>query len=170
MNRKFIFLMLFAIPLICVAQRQLVLSYDYDASGNRVLCKTINIIPRDSLPEELPSPPAPPENQPLTSTSTSLTPNLTPQSAEYFVETIAQTEIKIYPNPTTEKITLEFSGDVRVENFRPLQLFSLSGQLLQEHPVHSPTTTVSLAGLPKGVYILKVSVNGVTEEWRVIKN
>jgi len=86
------------------------------------------------------------------------------------VEKIAQAEIKIYPNPTTEKITLEFSGNVRVENFRPLQIYSLSGQLLHEQPVHSTTTVISLAGMPKGVYILKVNVNGVTEDWRIIKN
>jgi len=158
MKRIIIIFTAFAIPLCCMAQNRLTREYTYDASGNRTACAVIN----------LPSPMSPPDT---TDTDTELlTPPPPLQTAEYFVETIAQTEIKIYPNPTTEKITLEFVGDVRVENFRPLQLFSLSGQLLQEHPVHSPTTTVSLAGLSKGVYILKVSVNGITEEWRVIKN
>jgi hypothetical protein len=113
---------------------------------------------------------------PLTADLTSQTADLTlqtadllPPTAEYFIEKIAQTEIKIYPNPTTEKITFEFSGDVRVENFRPLQLDSLSGQLLQEQPVHSTTTSISLAGFAQGAYILKVLINGITEDWKIIK-
>jgi len=159
MKQTLIFLLL-AIPLICLAQTPLARQYTYDASGNRTVCAVINMSPPLA-------PPVPPD-----STGTETEPqasNPAPQPIEFFVEKIAQTEIKIYPNPTTEKITLEFSGDVRVENFRPLQLYSLTGQLLQEQPVHSATTIVSLAGYSKGAYILKVHVNGVTEEWKIIK-
>jgi len=42
--------------------------------------------------------------------------------------------------------------------------------LLQEQPVHSVTTTISLAGLSKGAYILKVHINDWTEDWKVIKH
>jgi len=98
---------------------------------------------------------------------------------KYFVETIAQTEIKIYPNPTTEKITLEFSrggavethgGAVETQRIASLRLYSLSGQLLQEQTVHSSTTVISLAGMPAGVYLLKVRVNDSVEDWKIIKN
>ena len=92
-----------------------------------------------------------------------------PTEMEYFVEKIAQTEIKIYPNPTTEKITFEFSGGAEMQGRASLRLYTLSGQLLQEQPVHSATTTVSLAGLAKGAYILKVQINGITEDWKIIK-
>jgi hypothetical protein len=98
------------------------------------------------------------------------TANHTPPTAGYFVEKIAQVEIKIYPNPATEKITLEFSGGVETWRAASLRLYSLSGQLLQEQPVHSSTTIVSLAGFAKGTYILKVQVNGHTEDWKIIKN
>ena len=156
MNQKITLFLLFAVPLFCMAQNPLDRQYSYDASGNRTTCAVINL-----------APPVPPD-----STGTDTEPqasNPAPQLTEYFVEKIAQTEIKIYPNPTTEKITLEFSGDVRVENFRPLQIFSLSGQLLQEQLVHSATTTVSLTGFANGVYILKVQINDRKEEWRIIK-
>ena len=168
MNQKITLLILCAVPLFCMAQNRLARAYSYDAAGNRTACAVINLPP--------PAPPLPPDTteteelalETLESMMPLPSPELTP-AAEYFVETIAQTEIKIYPNPTTEKITLEFSGPVRGENIRPVQLYSLSGQLLQEQPVHSATTTVSLAGFPNGVYILKVNVNGVTEDWKVIK-
>jgi len=95
--------------------------------------------------------------------------NLAPLVEEYFVEKIAQTQIKIYPNPATEKITMQIAGweDLQTGNFK---LFSLTGQLLQEHPVHSETTTISLSNLPKGAYILKVQINERHEEWKIIKN
>ena len=50
-----------------------------------------------------------------------------------------------------------------------LERYSLTGQLLQEQPVHSNTTAVSLAGLPTGAYILKVHINNKTEDWKIIK-
>jgi len=161
MSQKFTLFLLFAVPLFCMAQNPLARQYSYDASGNRTTCAVINMSP--PLP-----PPVPPDS--IGTDTEPQAANPVPQPTEYFVEKIAQTEIKIYPNPTTEKITLEFSGDVRVENFRPLQIYSLSGQLLREQHVHSTITTISLAGMPKGVYILKVNVNGKTEDWKIIKN
>jgi len=171
MNQKIILFLLCAVPLFCMAQNRLARAYSYDAAGNRTACAVINLPP--------PAPPMPPDTMIGTQNFASLqtdsqqTASQTTSSeplAEYFVETIAQTEIKIYPNPTTEKITLEFSGGVETQRIASLRLYSLSGQLLQEQPVHSATTTVSLAGFPQGVYILKVNVNGVTEDWKVIKN
>jgi len=175
MNQKITLLILFAVPLFCMAQSPLARQYSYDAAGNRTACAVI------TLPS--PTPPAPPDSteipNPIPETSkllpqtpdlTPLTPNLSPLTPEYLVETIANTEIKIYPNPTTEKITLEFSESVGVENFRTLRLYSLSGQLLQVQVVHSSTSVISLAGMPAGVYMLKVRINDTVEDWKVIKN
>jgi len=41
---------------------------------------------------------------------------------------------------------------------------------LLQQPVHSSTTVISLTGLSKGAYILKVQINGITEDWKIIKN
>jgi len=168
MNQKITLLILFVVPLFCMAQSPLARQYEYDAAGNRTVCTVITLPPQ--------TPPVPPDStetpNPIPETSNLLpqTPDLTPLTPEYFVETIANTEIKIFPNPTTEKIMLEFSESVGFENFRTLRLYSLSGQLLQEQTVHSATTTISLAGMPAGVYILKVRINETTEDWKIIKN
>jgi hypothetical protein len=50
------------------------------------------------------------------------------------------------------------------------KLYALNGQLLQEHPVYSSITEVSLSGFAKGTYILKVFINDSTENWKIIKN
>jgi len=150
MKRKIICLLWLSIPLLCMAQNTLAFVYEYDNVGNRVRRKVIPIIPHTP-----PSPDTP-------DASTTLVP-------EYFVEKIAQVEMKIYPNPTTEKITLEISN---MENLQTgvFKLFSITGQFLQEHPVHSAITTVSLAGLPAGAYILKVHINNRIEDWKIIKH
>ena len=175
MKQKITFLLCFVIPLFCMAQNGLLREYEYDAAGNRTSRKVINLTPPLA-------PPPPPENPTLAEEPeeelTSLMP-LTPldftepaapePTPEYFVEKVARVEIKIYPNPTTEKITLEIAN---MENLQTgvFKLFSLTGQFLQEQPVHSATTIVSLAGLPTGTYILKVHINDRTENWKIIKN
>ena len=149
--KKPLILLLFAIPLFCMAQN-LPRKYEYDEAGNRVTRYVITLNP---------APPAPPDS--------SQTANLSPQPIEYYVEKISQVEIKIYPNPTTENVTLEITNMEQLLAGK-FTLYSLTGQLLQEHTVHSATTTVSLANLPKGAYILKVSVNNRVEDWKIIKN
>jgi len=153
MNRKLILLFLFFIPLFSMAQSALVREYDYDAAGNRILRKTVQLYL---------SPPAPQDSLQVTSDELQVT------SDEYFVEKLAQVEIKIYPNPATEKITLAISNMETLQT-GSFKLFSLSGQLLQEHPVYAAATEVSLAGLPNGAYILKVHINGKSEDWKIIK-
>jgi hypothetical protein len=91
--------------------------YEYDAAGNRTARKVLDM--------QLTPPPAPADstetaqettNPDQLSTAETPTPvhspthSPTPSLSELDVETIAQTQIKIYPNPATEKIMLEFSG------------------------------------------------------------
>jgi hypothetical protein len=152
---------LLAIPLWCMAQN-LVRVYEYDAAGNRILRKTILMYD---------APPAPPDSLQVTSDELPVTSDESQEvrSEQFFVEKVAQVEIKIYPNPTTEIVTLEITNMEQLQT-GSFTLYSLAGQLLQENPVHSATTSVSLASLPKGAYILKVHINEKIEDWKIIKN
>jgi hypothetical protein len=182
MKQKCILFLFLSIPLFCLAQNPLPREFDYDAAGNRILRKVITM--------PLPAPPAPAapidsllaaqdseheerntENEVYDEfQSSTLTPSLPHSITPFFVEKIAGMEMKIFPNPTTEKITFEMSGMVDSHDRAYLRLYSLSGQLLQTQTIRSATTEISLVGLAKGVYILKVQMEGVTEEWKVIKN
>ena len=162
--KKPLFILIFAIPLFCVAQNPLSRNYEYDAAGNRVVRSLI------VLPHLTPTAPDSIRNNELgIRNDDTHTVYRTPHTAEYFVEHLDQVEIKIYPNPTTEKVTLEISNmeKLQIGNFK---LYSLTGQLLQEHHVYSTATTVSLSGLPYGAYILKVQINDRIEDWKIIKN
>jgi hypothetical protein len=166
MKRKITLFLWLSIPIFCVAQNPLPRYYEYDAAGNRIVRKVIEVSQ---------APPAPPEDSVASTSSATDLLQVTSDELQvtrdvYFVEKVAHVEMKIYPNPATEKITFEISClVVGGENLRPLQLFSLNGQLLQTQPVTSPTTTISLAGLAKGTYILKVQVNEHTEYCKIIK-
>jgi len=166
MKKNLIFFLWFAIPLLCMAQ-PLSRAYFYDAVGNRILRKVM-VIGNPIL-----SPPPPQDSLAPVTSIMPLSPLEsaadTPSAAPYFLETLAQTAIKIYPNPTTEKVTMEISGWETLQT-GIFKLYSLSGQLLQEQPVHALNTTISLAGLSKGSYILKVKINDYTEDWKIIKN
>ena len=175
MKKPFTLFLVLAIPLFCMAQNPLPRVYEYDAAGNRVLRKVLTV---------LPAPPAPEDSLEVTRYELQVTGDelqvtgdelqvtgdeLRVTSDEFFVEKLAQVEMKIYPNPATEKITLEIS------NFEKLQtgvfkLYNLNGQLLKECPVHSVSTELSLAGLSAGTYLLKVNINGRVEDWKIIKN
>jgi len=171
MNRKIILLFCFVCPLFCLAQN-LTRIYDYDAAGNRTFCKTIFVSQ---------SPPAPIDSMEMASndlqvtsndlqvTSNEVTSDRVKSDEEFFIEKIARVEIKIYPNPTTEKVTLEIANMEQLQR-GVFKLFSMNGQLLQDHPVYSATTAISLANLSKGAYILKVQINDHTEDWKIIKN
>ena len=158
--KKLILLLCIFVPLFCMAQSRLARQYSYDESGNRTSCSVINLSPPQA-------PPVPPDSTETEEFRVSGD-ELRELETEYFVEKIAQMEIKIYPNPATEKITLAISewDNLQTGIFK---LYSFTGQLLQEEPVHSASTVISLAGYSQGAYILKVHVNGVTEEWKIIK-
>jgi len=152
MKQKFTLFLVLAIPLFCMAQEPLFRLYEYDESGNRTVRKVL--VMKAPMNED--------DSLQVTSDELQIT------SDEYFVEKLAQIEMKIYPNPTTEKITLEISNFEELQN-GIFKLYNLNGQLLKECPVHSVTTEVSLAGLSAGVYILKVFMNDKTEDWKIIK-
>jgi hypothetical protein len=167
MNKKMILLLWACFPLFCIAQQPLSLDrgYDYDEAGNRILRKVVNL---KIIEEPPPAFTPPPPNDSLQVTSDELQVTEEFPLAQFFVETIAQVEIKIYPNPSTEKITMEIAN---MQNLTAgvFKLYSLTGQLLQEHPVHSVATEVSLSGLARGTYILKVQINDHIEDWKIIK-
>ena len=175
MKKQLTLFLCLCLPLFCMAQNNLPPNslpreYAYDAAGNRTSRAVIE------MPPPLLTPPAPQdtiftedmEGKHIGRGKPMCLP-LPQQAADYFVETISQTEIKIYPNPTTEKITLDIVGWETLQT-GIFKLFTMNGQLLQERPVHSATTEVSLAGLASGAYILKVQINDKVEDWKVIKN
>lgn len=71
-------------------------------------------------------------------------------------------ELKIYPNPTNENITVSienFNGNINTE------VYDIIGNKLQT----TNETTVSLVDYPKGMYLLKIAYGEKVEEVKVMK-
>ena len=68
-------------------------------------------------------------------------------------------EIKVYPNPTSGKLTID------TENFEGVEVYDVSGRLI----IKSELKTIDLEEQSKGLYLLKINANGTTQEFKVFK-
>lgn len=78
-------------------------------------------------------------------------------------------EIAVLPNPTSDVIQIMIPEDYDLNN-ATLQLFDLSGRLLQQEEVVSSVNTLSLASYAQGMYILKlVNNHTILKSIKIIK-
>ena len=73
------------------------------------------------------------------------------------------TNINLYPNPTSDEITIDIKGYNGVIN---VELYDLQGRLLET----TTNTIISLKKHAKGIYVLKVSYGDITEEVRIVRD
>lgn len=149
-------ILLLASSLTLSAQNEV--TFTYDDAGNRTDRNIIVLVP-ESTPND----------------STLKTGDLSdlPQSPEQtssatIVETIGQTDVRIFPNPTGGKFTVEIEATGE-ESAGALQLHSLSGEKIIDLENPGRRTEVDLTGRPAGAYILSISIGGKTQIWKVIK-
>lgn len=64
----------------------------------------------------------------------------------------------IYPNPTSGEITISFIDDNLQETCH-VQIYNLTGQLLEENTFSGRRFEVSVADLPDGFYVIKINSN-----------
>lgn len=77
--------------------------------------------------------------------------------------------VTIYPNPTKGIISISiYGGNEELKN-SSLALYSISGALITSNRISDRTVTIDISGEAKGMYILKLILDGQTSEWKVIK-
>jgi hypothetical protein len=75
---------------------------------------------------------------------------------------------RVYPNPSSDLVNIQ--PETKIEH-AALQVFNAMGQLVYYRPVAEfEKETVSLAGLPKGIYSIKISATGFEKTIRILKN
>ena len=67
--------------------------------------------------------------------------------------------VKVYPNPTNSRLTID------AENYEGVEVYDVSGRLILE----SDLNTIDLEEQPKGLYLLKINANGEIQEFKVLK-
>lgn len=72
---------------------------------------------------------------------------------------LAKNGIAIYPNPASEKLTLEIRNFVSTEN-SIFSIFDYLGRQIRIEPISTSQTTIDISDLSKGVYIIQIPHSG----------
>lgn len=72
--------------------------------------------------------------------------------------------VSVYPNPAKDKVTI--NADASIERY---EVLNSGGQVVLIGKPNSKTTSINVQNLPKGVYIVKTTVNGVSSTEKLIK-
>ena len=82
-------------------------------------------------------------------------------------ETGQQATVKIYPNPTHDRVWIEpGTSNTQVQ----ARLISVTGQVLQRMSLDAnKATALDLSGFPPAAYLLEVQLEGKTQMFRLIR-
>ncbi|WP_310558309.1 T9SS type A sorting domain-containing protein [Flavobacterium sp.] len=75
-----------------------------------------------------------------------------------------KTNIKMYPNPAKNTLTIEAKGTIN-----KLSVFNILGQEVMTSSPKTNTTTLQTNSLQKGVYIVKTDIDGVISTSKIVK-
>ena len=64
--------------------------------------------------------------------------------------------LKIYPNPTTQTVTIEIDDDALIQKHEYVMVFDMFGKLLQSMPLTDNHMQINLGAYASGTYIVKV--------------
>jgi hypothetical protein len=79
-------------------------------------------------------------------------------------------EIVIFPNPTTDFVTINMEGLGFDNESRSYQLYDLQGRLLKQNTINQTETQINFNDLTTSIYILQVYVNNkVLKTFKILK-
>ena len=82
-------------------------------------------------------------------------------------ETSTSLEMSVYPNPTTNYLTLKVE---KTDNLS-YQLYDMQGKLIKDIIISSKTTNIAMETLPPATYLLKVIQNNKSvKSFKIVKN
>jgi hypothetical protein len=94
--------------------------------------------------------------------------NKTLITAENVVE--PKTEIFIFPNPTTDFVTINMKGFEFENGPQSYQLYDYQGRLLKQNTINQAETQINLDDLSSSVYLLQVYANNkVLKTFKILK-
>ena len=146
MKRGIILLFFISVWSFVQAQAPAIVTYSYDANGNRVSRSIVfSRMEEASSDDSL-------EKGCLTSIQ----------------DEIGHVTLNIFPNPTNDRIYVE-RNDTEGNGNMVVFLSSVTGVLVCKVETDNNQTYLDLSSLASGIYILKVDVNGEHRCWKVIK-
>lgn len=86
----------------------------------------------------------------------------------FFYEHIAQRQLRIYPNPVKGELTITLDA-YSAEHQGEFSLYGPNGALLVRRGITGTVTKMNMASYAKGVYVLRIRLDGKSTSWKVIK-
>jgi len=77
-----------------------------------------------------------------------------------------ESRLSLYPNPATDKITVEISGVTEENN---LAIVNIEGQELIRQKITGRTIQIDIRSLPPGIYFLKITWERMVQVEKIIK-
>lgn len=77
---------------------------------------------------------------------------------------------KIYPNPTSNIVNVELKNQDQKPNPNAkiiAELYNMIGEVKRNVSITNNIATIDVSGLPKGIYLLKINIDGVIESHQV---
>lgn len=78
---------------------------------------------------------------------------------------VAPVMVSVYPNPTTDLVQVDLGS---LENVN-LSLVNLNGRVLESYAGQSGLLSFNVAGYPAGIYIVQLHAEGVSQQFRIVK-
>jgi hypothetical protein len=82
------------------------------------------------------------------------------------INELQESRLSLYPNPATDKITVELSGAVKEST---VSIVNIEGQQLITHQITQPTTIFDVSNLPSGVYFVQLTNDRMVEVGKFVK-
>ena len=124
----------------CLAQQTGTVSFNYDANGNRIM-RQIEIGGGRS--------------EAATATIGAM-------------ESHEPIEVALYPNPTEGRFSVGIANAESGERVRAT-VTTMTGEVLYDKTIAGQTTDFDLTSQPAGIYLLRLTVRGESQVWKVIK-
>jgi len=81
-----------------------------------------------------------------------------------------ETQMVVFPNPTTDYINLSLKGEELQSGVRYYKLYDIQGRLLKQNTINDSETQISLSNLSSSLYILTVYIdNQVLKTFKILK-
>jgi len=144
--KKLLFTLSFGLLAAGLAAQDLI--YTHDANGNRIIRETMVL-------------------------KTNNTGNDSTQAHNESVQEARETYlmgnlIVVYPNPTAGVIVLE-TADAEALEGAQVQVLDANGRQIKQQTIVAQQTEIDLSSFANGVYIVRITFNGRSKEWRVVK-
>lgn len=133
---------LVAIAPFSYAQSPLPIEISYDAAGNRITRKVLQV--------------------------SMMAKGGSYSDSTYYIDQMQSVLMKVYPNPTQGKVYVEMQGGDEIGNSK-IRLFDSHGRLIHEQEGDGYVVELDLSTYPTGYYIIDLYVNEEHTIWKIIK-